>query len=91
MTTKKLTDAAHLFILAALGLVGIVVLLALHDPVPPILSAVVFAAIAGGAGLGLPSALPSSSSTTTTTVAAPTVPLTVTTTDGTAPTADPGA
>jgi hypothetical protein len=45
----------YAFAIALVGLVGIVVLSALHDTVPQILQVITVAAVTGGAGLAVPS------------------------------------
>ena len=48
----------YAFLIALIGLVGIIVLSALHDTVPEILQVITVAAVTGGAGLAVPSSAP---------------------------------
>jgi hypothetical protein len=48
----------YAFLIALVGLVGIIVLSALHDTVPEILQVITVAAVTGGAGLAVPSSAP---------------------------------
>lgn len=48
----------YAFAIALVGLIGIIVLSALHDVVPEILQVITVAAVTGGAGLAVPSGSP---------------------------------